>query len=137
MRHWRWQTRQWEVLYTNHLPRVGANDAGTWRRLIVIPFDAKITGSGDIKNYSDFLYRNAGPYILSWIIEGAQKVIAGNYHIAWPGCVRDAVAAYRENNDWLGSWRESRGQFPAWSSLQASRMKEAKYSSFRSSADVA
>ena len=94
------------VLYTNHLPRVGANDAGTWRRLIVIPFDAKITGSGDIKNYSDFLYRNAGPYILSWIIEGAQKVIAGNYHIAWPGCVRDAVAAYRENNDWLGSFLE-------------------------------
>ena len=24
------------VLYTNHLPRVGANDPGTWRRLIVI-----------------------------------------------------------------------------------------------------
>ena len=23
------------VLYTNHLPRVGANDEGTWRRLIV------------------------------------------------------------------------------------------------------
>lgn len=28
------------VLYTNHLPRVGANDPGTWRRLIVIPFHA-------------------------------------------------------------------------------------------------
>lgn len=92
------------VLYTNHLPRVGANDAGTWRRLIVIPFDAKITGSGDIKNYSDYLYRNAGPYILSWIIEGAQKVISRNYHIDWPKCVRDAVASYRENNDWLGSF---------------------------------
>jgi len=26
------------VLYTNHLPRVGANDDGIWRRLIVIPF---------------------------------------------------------------------------------------------------
>lgn len=94
------------VLYTNHLPRVGANDAGTWRRLIVIPFDAKITGSGDIKNYSDYLYRNSGPYILSWIIEGAQKVIAKNYHIDWPKCVKDAVAAYRENNDWLGSFLE-------------------------------
>ena len=30
------------VLYTNHLPRVGAIDQGTWRRLIVIPFNAKI-----------------------------------------------------------------------------------------------
>ncbi|HEM5964562.1 TPA: DNA primase, partial [Streptococcus suis] len=26
------------VLYTNHLPKVGANDDGIWRRLIVIPF---------------------------------------------------------------------------------------------------
>ena len=38
------------VLYTNHLPKVGAIDKGTWRRLIVIPFDAKIEGSADIKN---------------------------------------------------------------------------------------
>ncbi|WP_256090647.1 DNA primase family protein, partial [Streptococcus agalactiae] len=29
------------VLYTNHLPKVGANDDGTWRRLVVIPFNAK------------------------------------------------------------------------------------------------
>ena len=28
------------VLYTNHLPKVGATDPGTWRRLIVIPFNA-------------------------------------------------------------------------------------------------
>lgn len=36
------------VLYTNHLPKVGANDEGTWRRLIVIPFNAKIEGRSDI-----------------------------------------------------------------------------------------
>ena len=36
------------VLYTNHLPKVGASDDGTWRRLIVIPFHAKIQGSKDI-----------------------------------------------------------------------------------------
>ena len=32
------------VLYTNHLPRVSASDDGIWRRLIVIPFNAKIEG---------------------------------------------------------------------------------------------
>ena len=94
------------VLYTNHLPRVGANDAGTWRRLIVIPFDARINGNTDIKNYSDYLYRNAGPYILSWIIEGAERVIRKSFHIDWPKCVRDAVAAYRDNNDWMGNFLE-------------------------------
>ena len=48
------------VLYTNHLPKVGAIDEGTWRRLIVIPFNAVIDGSSDIKNYADYLYENAG-----------------------------------------------------------------------------
>ena len=59
------------VLYTNHLPKVGAIDAGTWRRLIVVPFNARITGSGDIKNYAEYLYENAGSAILAWMIEGA------------------------------------------------------------------
>ena len=48
------------VLYTNHLPKVGASDDGTWRRLIVIPFHAKIQGSKDIKNYTQHLVDNAG-----------------------------------------------------------------------------
>jgi len=89
------------VLYTNHLPRIGANDPGTWRRLIVIPFDATITGSSDIKNYSDYLVHNAGPAILKWIIEGAKQVINEDYDLTLPTCVQDAIDAYRESNDWL------------------------------------
>ncbi|MCR4691291.1 MAG: DUF5906 domain-containing protein [Lachnospiraceae bacterium] len=92
------------VLYTNHLPRVGASDEGTWRRLIVIPFNARIEGKSDIKNYADYLVRNAGSYILTWIIEGARKVIAREYRLEKPQCVKDAIRAYRENNDWLGSF---------------------------------
>lgn len=61
------------VLYTNHLPKVGAIDKGTWRRLIVIPFDAKIEGSADIKNYADYLFEKAGGAILTWVIEGAKR----------------------------------------------------------------
>ena len=92
------------VLYTNHLPRVGASDAGTWRRLIVIPFTAKIEGRSDIKNYSDYLVTHAGEYIMQWIIEGAEKVIRGNYDLPLPACVKAAVAAYRDANDWLGNF---------------------------------
>ncbi len=94
------------VLYTNHLPKVGANDAGTWRRLIVIPFKAKIQGAGDIKNYSDYLFEKAGPAVLKWIIEGAERVISHCYQLKYPKCVQDAIAAYRENNDWLGAFLE-------------------------------
>ena len=90
------------VLYTNHLPRVGANDPGTWRRLIVIPFHAKIEGNADVKNYADFLVSEAAPAIMAWIIEGAKKAIRRNFHIPAPACVEDAIKAYREDNDWLG-----------------------------------
>ena len=89
------------VLYTNHLPRVGAIDQGTWRRLIVIPFNAKIEGKADIKNYSDFLFKTAGGAVLQWIIEGAKRVIASDYKIVQPRVVQDAIQKYKENNDWL------------------------------------
>ena len=92
------------VLFTNHLPRVGASDAGTWRRIIVIPFNAKIEGKSDIRNYADHLFHEAGEYILQWIIEGAQEVIRNHYVIDLPQCVKDAIQAYRDNNDWFSNF---------------------------------
>ena len=89
------------VLYTNHLPRVGASDRGTWRRLRVIPFHAVITGNGDVKNYSKYLLEHAGPAVMQWIIEGAKAVIEADYDPPAPACVREAVRAYRDENDWL------------------------------------
>ncbi|NQN35529.1 DNA primase [Streptococcus suis] len=94
------------VLYTNHLPKVGANDDGIWRRLIVIPFNAKITGKSDVKNFADHLYDNAAPTIISWIIEGAEKAIKANFKTKLPKVVQESVRAYREANDWLGHFIE-------------------------------
>ena len=90
------------VLYTNHLPRVSASDDGIWRRLIVIPFNAKITGKSDIKNYGEYLFDKAGESILAWIIEGARKVIELDYQIPVPECVQKAIDEYRNQNDWFG-----------------------------------
>ncbi|MHA2843681.1 phage/plasmid primase, P4 family [Streptococcus agalactiae] len=90
------------VLYTNHLPKVGANDDGTWRRLVVIPFNVKITSRADIKNFADYLYDHAAPAIMSWIIEGAEKAIKANFKASVPAAVSNSVKAYREANDWLG-----------------------------------
>jgi len=96
------------VLYTNHLPRVSATDDGIWRRLIVIPFNAKITGKSDIKNYGEYLYDNAGGSILAWVIEGARKVIEMNYSIPAPACVQDAINEYRSQNDWFSHFLEDK-----------------------------
>ena len=96
------------MLYTNHLPRVSASDDGIWRRLIVIPFYAKITGKSDIKNYGEYLYDNAGDSILAWVIEGAMKVIALDYQIPVPACVKLAIDEYRSQNDWFGHFIEDK-----------------------------
>lgn len=92
------------VLYTNHLPKVSASDDGTWRRLIVIPFHAKIQGQADKKNYTQYLIDNAGGAVLSWLIEGAMKVVAADFKVDRPQCVLDAIGAYRDGNDWLGAF---------------------------------
>ncbi|MGX7092408.1 phage/plasmid primase, P4 family [Hutsoniella sourekii] len=89
------------VLYTNHLPKVGAMDAGTWRRLIVIPFEAVIEGQSDIKNYADYLYDQCGGEILQWIIEGAQRVIKKDFKIKPAKRVQEAIAHYHQANDWF------------------------------------
>ncbi len=94
------------VLYTNHLPRVSALDTGTWRRLIVIPFNARIEGKSDIKNYADYLFEHSGGAVLSWIMEGAKQVIKEKYNPEKPQVVKDAIQGYRENNDWLSQFLE-------------------------------
>ena len=90
------------VLYTNYLPHVGGNDEGIWRRLIVIPFKATIAKRNDIKNYAQYLTEKAGPAVLQWIIEGAQRIIQQNYQLTTPAAVTKAVRAYHADNDWLG-----------------------------------
>ena len=94
------------VLYTNHLPKVKALDEGTWRRLIVVPFNAKIEENADIKNYTEFLVDNAGEAIMSWIIEGAKKVIDVKFNIERPMVVKKAIGKYRKNNNWLNNFFE-------------------------------
>lgn len=90
------------VLYTNYLPHVGGNDEGIWRRLIVIPFKATIAKHNDIKNYAQYLTEQAGPAVLQWIIEGAQRIIQQNYQLTTPAAVTKAVKDYHADNDWLG-----------------------------------
>ena len=96
------------ILYTNHLPNVKSVDNGIWRRLTVIPFDRKIPANVDIKNYTEYLIKNAGPAILSWIIEGAQKAYQLDFNFPMPKVVETATAKYREDNDWIGDYIDSR-----------------------------
>ena len=91
------------ILYTNHLPKVGTNDAGTWDRIAVIPFNARFRNeAGEVKNYAEYLFNRCGGAVLLWIIEGAARFIKEGRKIIEPACVVDAVEEYRAENDWLG-----------------------------------
>ena len=93
------------ILFTNHLPKVGTNDRGTWDRLVVVPFKARFRNTdNEIFNYADVLYERAGGAILSWIIEGARLFIEGKYRLQPPACVRDAIEEYQQDNDWLSAF---------------------------------
>ena len=94
------------VLYTNHLPKVSAMDDGTWRRLTVIPFQAKIGGDNEVKNYTEYLLEHAGPAIIAWIIEGAKKAIDLEFKFEMPAAVEAAIGSYRASNDWLSEFFE-------------------------------
>lgn len=87
------------VLYTNHLPRVGSTDDGTWRRLTVAPFNARITGG--TPNYAAKLVDEAGPAIMAWALQGAMLFAQNGYTLQIPDIVAELTEEYREREDWL------------------------------------
>ena len=97
------------ILYTNFLPKVGARDSGTWDRLRVIPFNARFRNTAtEIKDYGSVLFEKCGGAVLSWIIDGARRYIANDFRIEQPGCVKEAIEGYRNENDWLSAFLEER-----------------------------
>ena len=96
------------VLFTNHLPRVGSTDSGTWRRLIVAPFKATIQGSDAVQNFADVLAEKAGGAILAWAIEGAKLFAANRFKLDIPDVVEEATDEYREREDWLTNFINER-----------------------------
>lgn len=90
------------VLHTNHLPSVSTNDAGTWSRLTVLPFNAKIRGTDNmVLNYADYLFDHAGGAFLKWAVEGAKRYIELEYKIPIPEAVSEATGQYKRDNDWI------------------------------------
>lgn len=87
------------VLCTNHLPSIGTMDTGTWRRIKVVPFNAVIQGDSEVKNYTEYLFKNAGGAILKWIMDGSKMVIENGYKIETPDAVKRVVEEYRATNN--------------------------------------
>lgn len=91
-------------LFTNHLPRVGSTDLGTWRRLIVVPFRATIPTKGSRSNFGDILVQEAGPSILTWAIEGAVNFAHNGYQLQIPDVVAEVTEQYRGQENWAANF---------------------------------
>lgn len=96
------------VLFTNHLPRVGSTDEGTWRRLLVVPFNAVIPPGKGVQNYAEVLAREAGGAILSWAIDGAVNFVRNGFRLDVPDAVAEATEAYRQRENWLENFINER-----------------------------
>ena len=92
---------QWTLfLATNYRPRLSGSDAGLWRRIKLIPFDASFLDNPDM-NLQETL-RDEAEGILAWIVEGS---------ISWfrerlqdPTRIRQETTDYRDTSDELAGF---------------------------------
>lgn len=89
------------VMFTNHLPRVESTDRGTWRRLLLCPFENVIQKNKNIPNFGSVLVKEAGPAILQWAIKGAINFARNGYQLVIPDVVEEETETYRERENWL------------------------------------
>lgn len=91
-------------MFTNHLPKITALDHGTWRRIVIIPFNNTISKENAIPNYGDVLAENCGPAILQWLIDGARDFISNGCKLLYPDSITAAIQEYRQEQNWLQSF---------------------------------
>lgn len=84
----------------NYRPRVTGRDEGIWRRICEIPFNRQFTDRDDNRDLKGTLMGEL-PGILNWALRGC--LLWQREGLAAPDIVREAVRAYREGEDGLGS----------------------------------
>ncbi|MFJ5899444.1 phage/plasmid primase, P4 family [Streptomyces sp. NPDC093064] len=95
-------------LLGNHRPEVGTGGFAFWRRMRLIPFERVVPDHRKIDNLADILVTEEGPGILSWLIDGARRYLAGDRDLTGPERVRIATTAYAETEDHTGRFYEER-----------------------------
>lgn len=90
-------------LSTNHRPVIRGTDDGIWRRVLLIPWRAKIGEDQKDDSLGRKLLSEA-PGIMRWILEGAWKW--QHERLGIPAEVRDQTLAYRDEMDLIGAFLE-------------------------------
>ncbi|MEV6534195.1 phage/plasmid primase, P4 family [Streptomyces sp. NPDC051639] len=93
-------------LLGNHRPEVGTGGFAFWRRMRLIPFERVVPDHRKIDNLADILVTEEGPGILTWLVDGARRYLAGDRDLTGPERVRIATSAYAETEDHTGRFYE-------------------------------
>ena len=88
---------------SNYRLTIRGTDGGIWRRMRLIPFNAKFEGSKADKNLPDKLAQEM-PQILGWAVKGAIKYYKDG--LTTPGKVEKANDDYRHDMDVFGRFLE-------------------------------
>ncbi|MBP3509202.1 phage/plasmid primase, P4 family [Oscillibacter sp.] len=92
------------VMATNFLPKVGSLDQGTWRRLVVAPFEHRIPEDEKVPDFLDKLFLQEGAAVLAWMVEGARQFIANGHRLDKPQAVLEASRAYAAAENWVANF---------------------------------
>jgi putative DNA primase/helicase len=106
----------------NHKPEIRGNDYGIWRRLKLVPFEAKFTDDQRILDYEDVL-RGELAGILNWALEG----LAAWREVGQLGeteTVARATAEYRDEEDSIGLWLAEAAEFGVEARTEFGRLYE-------------
>jgi putative DNA primase/helicase len=87
---------------TNHRPIVKGDDDGIWRRLVIVPFRQKFTGTQRDPNLEAKLWLERSG-ILRWMIEGARQYLATG-DLALSPAILAEQRQYRRESDLLGEF---------------------------------
>lgn len=89
------------VIRGNHRPIISDNDDGIWRRIHLLPFNAKFSESKrDIRLEETLMAESPG--ILAWMIEGAVRYCGQG--LGTCKAVQRESEAYRQESDLIGQW---------------------------------
>jgi len=88
------------VLVTNHRPEISGTDFGIWRRIQLVPWSVRISGTAAEDPKLAETLRKEIPGILSWAVRGCLEWQRDGLHP--PGAVAAATEDYREAEDVLG-----------------------------------
>jgi putative DNA primase/helicase len=94
------------LLMTNHQPFVKGTDDGIWRRLDIVPFNARMTDDEKDPHFREEKLRHELPAILAWAIHGCFMWQRDGLKAS--PAVRAATNDYRNEMDFIAHWLEER-----------------------------